>query len=51
MNYEDTLSFYMPDLDQDNHDPENEPWQRMNLFRAEMAVNPSRYFHLVDQVI
>ena len=45
INYEDALSFYMPDLDQDDRDPENETWSRMNLLHADMAINPSRYIN------
>ncbi len=48
MNYEDTLSFYMPDIDQDNRSPENDPSSRMNLLSAEMAVNPAHYYHLIN---
>ena len=49
MNYEDTLSFFMPDLAQDPSDSEKESFPRMNLFSADMAVNPNRYFHFVNQ--
>ena len=51
MNYEDTLSFYMPDLDQDERDPESDPGSRMSLRRAEMVLNPSLYGYCMDQVL
>ena len=51
MNYEDTLSFYMPDLDQGDRDPENEPCSRVNLLRAEMAVDPSHYYHFANKAV
>ena len=51
MNYEDTVSFYMPDLDEKQCDPQNQPWCRMNLLRAEMAVNPSHYNHFINKVV
>ena len=49
MNYEDTLSFYMPDFDQEGCDPVKEPWTRMNLCAAEMALNPSMYRYFADK--
>ena len=51
MNYEDTLSFYMPDLDKEGCDPVNESWFRMNLLRAEMAANSSHYYHFVNKEV
>ena len=38
MHYEDALSFYMPDHDQDGEDPLKNPWSRKNFFAALKAV-------------
>ena len=45
LNFEETLSFFLPDLDQGEHDPVTEPWCRMNLARAEKAVSSSSASH------
>jgi hypothetical protein len=41
MNYEDTLSFYMPDHDQDGEDPLKNPWSRKNFSVALKAAEKS----------
>ena len=41
MNYEDILSFYMPDLDQDGVDPQMNSYSRKNLFAALKAIEDS----------
>jgi hypothetical protein len=51
MNYEEALSFYMPDLDQGNPDQVVSPCQRISLLRAEMETNPSHYYHFIGKTV
>jgi len=41
MNYEDAISFYMPDHDQDGVDPLKNPWSRKNLSATLKAAEKS----------
>ena len=51
MNYEDSLSFYMPDLDASNGAPLNDPCSRMTLVHAGKAAAPSCYCHFVAREV